>query len=148
MKGHPYTHATHKHGQERGYAQSCTSYAYPRMGGKSHLSHTHTKKEEDRGDNYGVCIQRLRRGALCGDTARVGTLPKSHGCGDVYLASSLIHYPKSGCKDRETAHAVSYINSMYPDWDRWRGDVKLYFTYTQPNTEGRGCVVCAHGQGM
>ena len=146
MKGHPYTHATHKHGQERGCAQSGTSYAYLRMGGKSYLSHTHTKKE-DRGDNsyYGVCIQRLRGGALCGDTARVGTLPKSHGSGDMCLIANT--HPKSGCKDRETAHAVSYINSMYPEWDRWRGDVKLYVTYTQPNTEGRGCVVCAHGQG-
>ena len=43
MRGHPYTHATRKQGEEG--VCTCTAYAYPRVGGKSHVSHTHNEKE-------------------------------------------------------------------------------------------------------
>ena len=45
-------------------------------------------------------------------------------------------HPKSGSKDREM-RMLHHTSNMYPNWDRRWGDVKLYVTYTHPNTGER-----------
>ena len=66
--------------------------------------------------------------------------------GVVMCTSSLIHTQRVAARIGRQ-RMLYHTSTVCPEWDRWRGDVKLYVTYTQPNTEGRGCVVCAHEQG-
>ena len=81
---------------------------------------------------------------MCGDTPRVHS---QRVTGGVTCTALLMRTQRVAARIGRW-RMLLHTSNMYPNWDRRRGDVKLYVTCTHPNTGGRGCAVCVHEQGM